>query len=163
MERIDKHNYYLNIAESVAQRSSCIMKHWGAVIVKDDVIVSTGFNGAPRGVNDCYEKGYCRLVDYRKKNKLGRGEGYEQCLSVHAEMNAIINASKEEMEGATLYLCGIEHITLDSNFWRYVNNAKPCVNCRKAIINAKIKNGTVNSYIEKEEQETNHIQQIGKQ
>lgn len=137
MERISKDLYYLGIAKAVSQRSSCLNKHWGAVIVKDDVIVSTGFNGAPRNVKDCYEKGYCRLAEYRRKNKLGRGEGYEQCLSVHAEMNAIIQASKEELDGATLYLYGVER-NLDGE-WQYVSNPMPCVNCRRAIINAKIK------------------------
>ena len=137
MERISKTMYYLGIAKAVSQRSSCLNKHWGAVIVKDDVIVSTGFNGAPRGVKDCIEKGYCRLAEYRRKNKLGRGEGYEQCMSVHAEMNAIIQASKEELEGATLYLYGVECTNLE-NVWNYVANPMPCVNCRRAIINAKI-------------------------
>ena len=139
MERISKTMYYLGIAKAVSKRSSCLTKHWGAVIVKDDVIVSTGFNGAPRGVKDCVEKGYCRLAEYRRKNKLSRGEGYEQCLSVHAEMNAIIQASKEELEGSTLYLYGEEITDLDGVF-DFVKNPMPCVNCRRAIINAKIKN-----------------------
>lgn len=137
MERISKAMYYLGIAEAVSKRSSCLNKHWGAVIVKDDVIVSTGFNGAPRSVKDCIEKGYCRLAEYRRKNKLSRGEGYEQCMSVHAEMNAIINASKEELEGSTLYLYGVER-NMDGD-WTYVSKPMSCVNCRKAIINAKIK------------------------
>ena len=136
MERISKAVYYLGIAKAVSERSSCLNKHWGAVIVKDDVIVSTGFNGAPRNVKDCTEKGYCRLAEYRRKNKLNRGEGYEQCMSVHAEMNAIINASKEELEGSTLYLYGVER-NMDGD-WIYVHNPMSCVNCRKAIINAKI-------------------------
>lgn len=137
MERISKTMYYLGIAKAVSQRSSCLNKHWGAVIVKDDTIVSTGFNGAPRQVKDCVEKGYCRLTEYRRKNKLSRGEGYEQCLSVHAEMNAIIQASKEELEGSTLYLYGVEQNNLDG-IWTYVTNPMPCVNCRRAIINARI-------------------------
>ena len=138
MERISKTMYYLGIAKAVSQRSSCLTKHWGAVIVKNDVIVSTGFNGSPRGIKDCMEKGFCRLTEYRRKNNLSRGEGYEQCLSVHAEMNAIIQASKEELENSILYLYGVECNNLD-NIWTYVNNPMPCVNCRKAIINAKIK------------------------
>ena len=64
MKRIGKEDYYLNIAKAVSQRSTCLNKHWGAVIVKDDVIVSTGFNGAPRGVVDCYQKESCRLLEY---------------------------------------------------------------------------------------------------
>lgn len=137
--RISKEMYYLGIAKAVSQRSSCLNKHWGAVIVKDDVIVSTGFNGAPRGCKDCYEKGFCRLSNYRRDNKLGRGEGYEQCLSVHAEMNAIIQASKEELEDSTLYLYGVEQVDMDGTWW-YVKSPRPCVNCRRAIMNAKISN-----------------------
>lgn len=108
IDRISKHKYYLNIAEVVSQRSTCLCKHWGAVIVKDDTIVSTGFNGAPRKVVDCLEKQECRLLQYRKKNKLGRGTAYEQCLSVHAEMNAIIFADKDKLKNSTLYLAGFE-------------------------------------------------------
>lgn len=147
MERISKVTYYLGIAEAVSKRSSCLNKHWGAVIVKDDVIVSTGFNGAPRNVKDCIEKGYCRLAEYRRKNKLSRGEGYEQCMSVHAEMNAIINASKEELEGSILYLYGVER-NMDGD-WTYVHNPMSCVNCRRAIINAKINKVIVQAYEDK--------------
>lgn len=135
--RIDKDNYYLNIAETVSQRSTCLTKHWGAIIVKDDTIVSTGFNGAPRKVKDCLQKGYCRLTEHRKKTNSGRGTCYEQCLSVHAEMNAMLSASKDEMLGATLYLVGKESTSLDGGF-DYVKNPKPCTMCRKMIINAGI-------------------------
>ena len=138
-ERPNRNAYYCDIAATIAKRSSCLTKHWGAVIVKNDTIVSTGYNGAPRGVKDCYELNYCPLTEYRLRKHLGRGEGYEHCLSVHAEMNAIIQASKEELENSTLYLCGMEINDFD-NVWIYVENPKPCVNCRKAIINAKIKN-----------------------
>lgn len=137
MERISKDMYYCNIAEAVSQRSTCLMKHWGAVIVKDDTIISTGFNGAPRHIDDCLSKGNCRLLNYRKKNNLPRGTGYEQCLSVHAEMNAIIFADKESLKGATLYLCGKEILDFEGNEY-YVKNPAPCNQCKKMIINAGI-------------------------
>ena len=136
--RIDKDFYYLNIAEQVSKRSTCLCKHWGAIIVKDDTIISTGFNGAPRKVKDCMERGYCRLQKYRKDNNLGRGTAYEQCLSVHAEQNAIIFADKEQMKDASLYLVGTEIIDL-AGTEQYVVNPKPCAECRKLIINAGIK------------------------
>lgn len=138
MKRINKHQYYLNIAKSVSERSTCLMKHWGAVIVKDDVIISTGFNGAPRKVKDCLEKGYCRLSEYRRKNKLGRGTAYEQCISTHAEMNAIIFGDKDSMNGATLYLYGTEMFDMDGEH-RVVPFPNPCSECKKLIINAGIK------------------------
>lgn len=138
MERINKHQYYLNIAKAVSERSTCLMKHWGAVIVKDDVIISTGFNGAPRKVKDCLEKGYCRLQEYRRKNKLGRGTAYEQCISTHAEMNAIIFGDKDSMNGATLYLYGTQLVGLH-NEYVVVPFPNPCSECKKLIINAGIK------------------------
>lgn len=142
MDRIEKDKYYLNIAETVAQRSTCLCKHWGAVIVKDDTIISTGFNGAPRNVVDCLEKQECRLLQYRRKNNLGRGTAYEQCLSVHAEMNAIIFADKNKMKGATMYLVGKELVGIDQ-FEQYVISPRPCAMCRKMIINAGIENVVV--------------------
>lgn len=138
MSRINKDQYYLDIAEVVLTRSTCMNKHWGAVLVKDDTIISTGFNGAPRGCTDCYEKGICRLYEYRKKNNLGRGEGYEQCIAVHAEMNAIIFVhDKSKTQGSTLYLTGKELMDLDGN-WCYVANPNPCHICKKLIVNAGI-------------------------
>jgi len=136
MSRINKDTYYLNIAEVVATRSTCMNKHWGAVLVKDDQILSTGFNGAPRGCKDCYENGFCRLYQYRKQNNLGRGEGYEQCIAVHAEMNSILFANGET-KGSTLYLVGRELTDLDGT-WLYVPNPNPCHICKKLIVNAGI-------------------------
>ena len=136
--RIDKHQYYLNIAKEVSQRSTCIQKRWGAIIVKDDVIISTGFNGAPRKIQDCLQKGYCNLANYRKKANLGRGTAYEHCLSTHAEMNAIIFADKDKMDGATLYLYGTELVGLGGQY-QIVANPNPCSECKKMIINAGIK------------------------
>lgn len=138
MSRINKDQYYLDIAEVVATRSTCMNKHWGAVLVKDDQILSTGFNGAPRSIKDCYENGFCRLYEYRKKNNLGRGEGYEQCIAVHAEMNAIIFVHDKSLtQGSTLYLTGKELMDLDGN-WNYVPNPNPCHLCKKLIVNSGI-------------------------
>lgn len=137
IDRIDKDSYYLDIAEAVSQRSTCLTKHWGAIIVKDDIIISTGFNGAPRKVEDCLQANHCRLIAYRKKTNSGRGTCYEQCPSVHAEMNAMLFANKEDMFGATLYLVGKESTNLDGGF-TYVNHPLPCSMCKKLIINARI-------------------------
>lgn len=131
MERLDKHNYYLNIAEAVANRSTCIRKKWGAVIVKNDEIIATGYNGAPRGRVNCVDEGKCI------RNTLGipRGERYELCRSVHAEANAIISASRQEMLNSSLYLVGHE---VDNN--DYVKNSCSCSMCKRLIINAGISN-----------------------
>ena len=90
MERISKENYYLDIAQTVAERSTCLRRKFGAIIVKDDVIVSTGYNGAPRGRKNCNEINFC----IREKLNIPRGERYEMCRSVHAEANAIIAAAR---------------------------------------------------------------------
>ena len=104
MERVSKINYYLDIAQTVAKRSTCLRKHYGAIIVKDDSIVSTGYNGAPRGRKNCSDLNYCM----RDKLNIPRGERYEMCRSIHAEANAIISASREEMIGATLYMACVD-------------------------------------------------------
>lgn len=129
--RRDKVNYYLDLAEMVSQRSTCLRKRYGAVIVKNDEVISTGYVGAPRGRKNCSDLGYC----IRQQMKIPRGERYELCRSVHAEVNAIISASREEMLGADMYLCGIEIATGD-----YVKNASSCSMCKRIIINAGIKN-----------------------
>lgn len=139
MERVSKYQYYLNIAKEVSKRSTCLNKHWGAVIVKEDVIVSTGFNGAPRKIKDCMERGYCKLQEYRHKHNLERGTAYEYCISTHAEMNAIIFADKDKMEGSTLFLYGEQINGLDG-LWTIVPNPNPCSECKKLIINAGIEN-----------------------
>ena len=97
--RVSKENYYLDIAQTVAERCTCLRKRYGAIIVKNDVILSTGYNGAPRGRENCIDLAYCM----RDKLNIPRGERYEMCRSVHSEANAIINASREQMLGATLY------------------------------------------------------------
>ncbi|MFT3951256.1 MAG: deaminase [Oscillospiraceae bacterium] len=131
MNRRDKVNYYLDLAEVVSQRCTCIRRHYGAVIVKNDEVISTGYVGAPRGRENCTDLGVC----VREKKAVPRGERYELCRSVHAEANAIISASRNDMLDGTLYLVGIETSTGD-----YVSNANSCSMCKRLIINAGIKN-----------------------
>ena len=129
MKRLDKVNYYLDLAETVSQRCTCLRKHYGAVIVKNDEVISTGYVGAPRGRQNCSGLGYC----LRSKLGIPRGERYELCRSVHAEANAIICASRRDMIGATLYLVGKEVSTGE-----YVENAICCSMCKRMVINAGI-------------------------
>ena len=129
MERRDKENYYLDIAQAVAGRGTCLRRNFGAIIVKHDQIMSTGYSGAPRGRRNCCDLGYC----LREKMNIPRGERYELCRSVHAEANAIISASRKEMLGATLYLAG-----KDAKTGEYVENASSCSMCKRQIINAGI-------------------------
>ncbi|MBE6794182.1 MAG: cytidine deaminase [Ruminococcaceae bacterium] len=129
LTRIDKENYYLDIAETVSERGTCLRRNFGAIIVNNDQIISTGYVGAPRGRKNCLDLGYCQ----REELNIPRGERYELCRSVHAEMNAIIHASRERMLGGTLYLVGKEQNTGD-----YVENASACAMCKRAIINAGI-------------------------
>lgn len=129
MERRDKFNYYLDIAETVLERGTCLRRNYGAIIVRNDSIISTGYVGAPRGRANCCDLGYCR----REQLKIPRGERYELCRSVHAEANAIINAPRSEMLGATLYLVGKEKATGE-----LIPNATSCAMCKRMIINAGI-------------------------
>ncbi len=129
MERRDKINYYLDIAQTVLERGTCLRRNFGAIIVKNDEIISTGYVGAPRGRANCIDLGYCT----REKLKVPRGERYELCRSVHAEANAIISASRNDMIGSTLYLVGREYAT-----GKLVPDANPCAMCKRQIINAGI-------------------------
>lgn len=129
MERRDKVNYYLDLAQVVAQRGTCLRRLYGAVIVKNDEVISTGYVGAPRGRQNCSDLGYC----LRTKMGIPRGERYELCRSVHAEANAIISASRRDMIGATLYLVGRN---VDSG--EYIENAVCCSMCKRLVINAGI-------------------------
>lgn len=131
MSRIDKMNYYLDIAETVLERGTCLRRNFGAIIVNNDQIVSTGYTGAPRGRKNCSDLGVC----IRSEKNVPRGERYELCRSVHAEANAIINASRERMLGSTLFLVGKEVSTGE-----YVNNPNSCAMCKRMIINAGIDN-----------------------
>ncbi len=128
-ERPDKDRYYLNIAREVSRRSTCLRRWFGAVIVKNDQIISTGYAGAARGARNCSDLGVCR----RQLAGIPRGERYELCRSVHAEMNAIIHASRADMIGSTLYLVGIDAVTGD-----VIDGGKPCKICTRLIINAGI-------------------------
>lgn len=129
MSRVSKDNYYLDIAQTVAERCTCLRKKFGAIIVKDDVIVSTGYNGAPRGRKNCSDLGYCM----RDKLNIPRGERYELCRSVHAEANAIISAARERMLGATIYMACI-----DAKTDELVAGTNSCMMCKRLIINAGI-------------------------
>jgi len=130
MERTDKTNYYLNIADATLERSTCLRRRYGAIIVLNDEIISTGYNGAPRGRANCVDLGVCT----REELNIPSGERYELCRSVHAEANAIISASRRDCIGATLYLVGR---TYKDN--ELVHDATPCSMCRRLIINAGIK------------------------
>ena len=127
MQRIDKENYYLDIAQTVLERSTCLRRWYGAIIVRNDEIVATGYNGAPRGRANCCELGYC----VREQMQVPRGERYELCRSVHAEANAIISASRNECIGGTLYLVGRDAAT-----GKFLPDATSCSMCRRTIINA---------------------------
>ena len=130
MERTDKINYYLDMAEIALERSTCIRRNFGAVIVANDEIIATGYNGAPRGRKNCCELNEC----IREKLKVPRGERYELCRSVHAEQNAIISAERGKMLNSTLYLCGKNY-----GDGSYIENSNPCSMCKRTIINAGIK------------------------
>ena len=127
MERISKENYYLDIAETVLERATCLRRVYGAIIVKNDEIISTGYNGAPRGRANCSTLGYCS----REALRIPRGERYELCRSVHAEANAIISASRRDMVGGTLYLVGRDAATGE-----LLTDATSCLMCRRMVINA---------------------------
>lgn len=130
MDRTSKHNYYLDIAQTVSERATCIRRRFGAIIVKDDVIISTGYNGAPRGRLNCSDIESC----VREEMNIPRGERYELCRSVHAEANAIIAASREQMQGSTLYMCCTDPWTKE-----VVGSICSCAMCKRLIINAGIK------------------------
>lgn len=126
-ERPDWDEYFLDIAEAISRRSTCLRCCYGAVIVKDNVIISTGYNGAPRGEANCIDTGVCE----RQRLNIPKGQNYELCVAVHAEQNAIINADPERMRGATIYIVGSDGNDIASS--------KPCLLCRRMIRNAMIK------------------------
>lgn len=129
MARCDKQNYYLDIAQSVSERGTCLRRNFGAIIVKNDEIISTGYVGAPRGRKNCCDTGIC----VREKLNIPRGERYELCRSVHAEMNAIISAPRSEMIGADLYLVCMDYLTGE-----LVAGTSSCSMCKRVVINAGI-------------------------
>ena len=127
--RISKKDYYLDIARSVSKRSTCLRRQYGAVIVRDDEMVSTGYNGSARGELNCCDVGRC----YRKEQGIPHGEQYEKCVAVHAEQNAIISASRAHLMGADMYLVGFEYDGQE------LEDVKPCLICERMIKNAGIK------------------------
>lgn len=127
-KRPDWDEYFLNIAEEVGKRSTCLRRRYGAIIVKDKIIVSTGYNGAPRGEANCIDTGICE----RERLKVPKGERYELCVAVHAEQNAIINGDFQKMNGATIYIVGIN--AADGSY----ASGEPCLLCRRMIKNAQI-------------------------
>ncbi len=129
MERRSKINYYLDIADNVRERATCLRRTYGAIVVKNDEILSTGYNGAPRGRQNCSDLGRCR----REELRIPSGERYELCRSVHAEANAIIAAARRDMIDSTLYLAGRE-----GQDGKVLATATPCSMCRRLIINAGI-------------------------
>lgn len=129
MARIDKENYYLDIAETVLERSTCLRRCYGAILVRNDEIVSTGYNGAPRGRANCVELGRCT----REALNIPSGQRYELCRSVHAEANAIISAARSESLGATLYMA-----CKDPSTGALISGSTSCSMCRRLIINAGI-------------------------
>ncbi|MCL2568117.1 MAG: deaminase [Oscillospiraceae bacterium] len=129
MDRKDKLNYYLDIADTVSKRSTCIRRQYGAIIVRNDEIISTGYNGAPRGRKNCGDLGGCT----RQELEIPNGERYELCRSVHAEANAIISAARRDMIGATLFLAGREYAG-----GGIIKDTTSCPMCRRQIINAGI-------------------------
>jgi len=129
MDRVSKHNYYLDIAQTVAERSTCLRRMYGAIIVKDDVIVSTGYNGAPRGRKNCSDLNSC----IRENMGIPSGERYELCRSVHAEANAIIAAARDRMLGAVLYMACVN--PKDGTLMSGTSN---CMMCKRLVINAGI-------------------------
>ena len=131
-ERISKIDTYLNVAEVFAYRSTCMKRKYGAVIVKDDILMSTGYNGSPRGYENCSDMGTCP----RMKLHMHQGEGYGICRGIHAEQNALLNCSREQTVGADLYLTGV-------NPDNSIHKAKPCPLCARLIIQA----GIVNVYL----------------
>ena len=129
MNRRDKTNYYLDIAQTVASRGTCLRRNYGAIIVNHDQIISTGYTGAPRGRENCCDLGFC----LREKMNIPRGERYEMCRSVHAEANAIISAARDLMIGATMYVVGLYAQTGE-----LVSDSNSCQMCKRMIINAGI-------------------------
>ena len=148
MSRISKENYYLDIAQTVLERATCLRRVYGAIIVKNDEIISTGYNGAPRGRANCVDMGFCS----REALQVPRGERYELCRSVHAEANAIISAARKDCVGGALYLAG-----RDAQTGELLGDATSCSMCRRLIINA----GLARVVIRRTETEFEVIQAAG--
>ena len=139
--RVDKDTYYLDIASAVCKRSTCLKRRYGCVIVKNDEIIATGYNGSPRGTTNCSDLGMCKRMD--KPHNSG---DYSDCYSVHAEQNAMLSASRNEMIGSTLYLVGEEKyirgdfasLDIIHGEWAEIIDVQPCPICMRMIMNAGI-------------------------
>lgn len=129
MSRTDKENYYLDMAQATLSRATCLRRKYGVAIVKNDEIISTGYNGAPRGRKNCSDLNFCT----RAEQKIPSGERYELCRSVHAEANAIISASRNELLGSTLYMVCVDPATN-----QLISGSTSCLMCRRLVINAGI-------------------------
>ena len=130
MKRIDKENYYLDIAQPVCERSTCLRRCYGAISVQNDEIISTGYNGAPRGRKNCADLNYCT----REVMNIPSGQRYELCRSVHAEANCIISAARKDTLGATIYMACV-----DPKTGELIPDSTSCSMCRRLIINAGIR------------------------
>lgn len=133
MKRISKDNYYLNVAEAIASRSTCLKRQYGCVIVNNDEIIATGYNGSARGMKNCCDQ----FEECPRRHVPSNGNNYDDCQSVHAEQNAIISASRQEMLGSTMYLWGREY-DYENKVWKQIKNISPCQICSRMIKNAGI-------------------------
>ena len=140
MPRIDKTNYYLDIAATVLERSTCLRRHYGAIVVKNDEIIASGYNGAPRGRKNCIDLGHC----VRDELGIPRGERYEMCRSVHAEANAIISAARRDTIGGIMYIVG-----RDAGTGALLPDSSSCPMCKRLVINAGIRKVVVRNTPEK--------------
>lgn len=127
--RVDKHNYYLDLAQTVLKRATCLRRKYGAVIVKNDEVIATGYNGAPRGRENCTDLNFCA----REELKIKQGQNYELCRSVHAEQNAIISAARRDTKDATMYMVGI-----DAKTGEVLKHIDSCIMCKRVVINSGI-------------------------
>ena len=139
MSRVTKSEYYVGIAKAVSKRSTCLKRRYGCIIVKNDEIIATGYNGSPRGSVNCCDTGQCKRL-----NKPSNSGDYSDCFSVHAEQNAMLSAARKDMIGATMYLYGEEFVTIndfvlgDVCEWKKIDNPEPCPICKRMIENAGI-------------------------
>ena len=133
MERKSKRDYYLDIAYAVSARSTCLRRRYGCIIVKNDKIVATGYNGSARGEVNCCDRGTCPRM-----NMSHNSGDYSDCNAIHAEQNAMLSASRDDLDGATCYLSG-EELTVELGTWKRMDHCTPCPICERMIRNSGIK------------------------
>lgn len=138
-KRICKEEYYINIAKAVSKRSPCLKRHYGCIIVKNDEIIATGYNGNPRGMENCCDRGYCLRM-----NKPSNSGDYSDCYSVHAEQNAMLSAARKDMIGSSMYLYGEELLSIGE--WYDIFNPEPCPICQRMIINSGVEKVVTQSH-----------------